>query len=188
MAAAHPRRDGGGAAVPATLPPPEEPPAELPAPDRPGAYRSWVTVLAGVLIAPLALVAVLTLPATPRSLASQAAAARVVDPATLEAEFGIRVTLVAVTADGGLVDLRFAVVDRTKAAQLLHDAASMPALYIERSGRVLTASHPLAHKMTILDGATYFLFYPNSGGAIQSGTQVSIVIDDLRSAPIEAQS
>jgi hypothetical protein len=188
MAVTNPRRDGGGAAVPATPPPIAPPAGDRLSGARSGAYRSWITVLAGILIVPLAVVAALTLPATARSRASEAAAARVVDAAALEAEFGIRVTLVAVTADGGLVDLRFAVVDQAKAGHLLHDVASMPALFVERSGRLLTASHPLAHKMTIVEGATYFLFYPNSGGAIQSGTAVSVVIDDLRTTPIEAQS
>ena len=179
-------RDGGGAAVPATLP--EDPMPGGAATTSSSPYRRWVTVLAGVLLVPLAVVAVLTLPAVPRSKAAEAAAARVVDAAALEAEFGIRITLVAVTADGGLVDLRFNVVDQAKASHLLHDAASMPSLYVARSGRVLSASHPLAHKMTLLDGATYFLFYANAGGTVQDGTGVSVVIDDVRTPPIEARS
>jgi hypothetical protein len=187
-----PRRDGGGAAVP-TTPSSDDPTTSEPqlggTSRRAGAsYRSWITVLAGVILLPLAVISALTLPATAPTRAAEAATARVVDAAALEAEFGIRVTLVAVTADGGLVDLRFAVVDQAKASHLLHDSASMPALFVERSGRLLTASHPLAHKMTIVDGASYFLFYANSGGAIQDGTAVSVVIDDVRSAPIDAQT
>jgi hypothetical protein len=155
---------------------------------RPTGYRRFAAILFGVLIVPLCVVATLTLPAAARTRAAEAADARVVDATALEDEFGIRVTLVAVTADGGLVDLRFTVLDRTKAEHVMHDATTMPALYVERSGRLLTASHPLAHKVTVLDGATYFLLYANSGGAIQGGTPVSVVIDDQRTTPIAAQS
>ena len=179
-------RDGGGAAVLTT---PADPPNQTGdrSPSRSG-FRSWTIVVAGVLVVPLALVSLLTLPALGRSRSDIAAAARVVDTATLEAEAGIRVTLVAVTADGGLIDMRFTVVDEAKASHLFHDTASMPSLFVERSGAVLSASHPLAHKVTVVAGASYFLFYPNSGGAIQGGTSVSVVIGGLRTAPITAQS
>ena len=109
-----------------------------------------------------------------------AAAARVVSAADLEKEYGIKVTLVAVIAAGGLVDLRYTVVDKAKAEHFLHDATSLPALYVESSGAILTTNRPKAHKMTVLDGASYFVLYPNSGGAIQAGTGVSVVIDGLR--------
>jgi hypothetical protein len=151
-------------------------------------YRRFASVLGGVLLAPLATIALLTLPAVTPSKLDLATAARVVDAAALEEEYGIKVTLIAVTADGGLVDLRFMVSDSAKAAHLMHDAASMPQLLVQRNGRVLSASHPLAHKVTVLDGATYFLLYPTSGGAVQGGTSVSVVIDDLRTTPITAQS
>jgi hypothetical protein len=151
-------------------------------------YRSWVTILAGVILLPLMVVSSLTIPAVVLTKADAAASARVVDAAALEAATGIRVNLVAVTAEGGLVDLRFTVIDEDKASHLMHDAATMPSLYVERSGRVLSASHPLAHKVSVLDGATYFLFYANSGGAIQGGTPVSVVVDGLRTAPLIAQS
>lgn len=150
--------------------------------------RSLSILVAGVLLAPLSLVSILTLPALGSTKADRAASTPIVDAARLEAEAGIRLTLVAVTADGGLIDLRFTVVDEAKASHLFHDTGSMPALFVEGSRAVLSASHPLAHKVTVVSGASYFLFYPNSGGAIQSGTPVSVVIGGVRSAPITAQS
>ena len=147
-----------------------------------------MTILTGVILLPLMVISTLTLPAVVSTKADVAASARVVDAAALEAATGIRVTLVAVTADGGLIDLRFKVVDEVKASHLMHDPLTMPSLYVERSGRVLSASHPLAHKISVIDGATYFMFYANSGGAIQSGTPVSVVVDGVRTAPIVAQS
>ena len=100
-----------------------------------------------------------------RPARANAAAARVVSAADMEREYGIRVNLVAVTADGGLVDVRFTVVDKDKAGHILHDSASMPDLFVETTGAVLSTRNPMAHKqLTLLDGATYFLLYPNSGG------------------------
>ena len=71
-----------------------------------------------------------------------AAGARIVTADALESIYRIRVTLVAVTAEGGLVDVRFTVTDRTKAAAVLAEHAAMPALFVERSGAILSTSHP----------------------------------------------
>ncbi len=156
---------------------------------RPSVPRTWLAAIAGVLVLPLVVAATLTFTAAGSSgSASNAAAARLVSAADMENEYGIRVTLVAITAAGGLVDLRFTVLDKEKAAHILHDAAAMPELLVETSGAVLSAPKAMAHKLTLLDGATYFLLYPNAGGVIQRGTGVSVVIDGIRLAAIDAQS
>src|SRR5262245_10831493 len=49
---------------------------------------------------------------------------------------GVRITQVAVTGGGGLVDLRFRVLDPDK-AHALHDPTTPPAVVDERSGLVL---------------------------------------------------
>ena len=142
-----------------------------------------------MIVLPVAVAASLTFTATPSDdVAANAAAARVVSAADLESEYGVRVNLVAVTAAGGLVDVRFTVVDKDKAEHIFHDAAAMPVLLVEASGAVLSAPKPMAHKLVLLDGATYFILFPNSGGVIQRGTPVSVVIDSVRLASIEAQS
>ena len=151
--------------------------------------RTWLAAIAGVLVLPIAVAAVLTITAAGSGdTASHAAEAQVVSAADLESEYGIRVNLVGVTAAGGLVDLRFTVVDKEKAAHVMHDAASMPELLVESSGAVLSAPKPMAHKLSLLDGASYFILFPNAGGVIQGGTPVSVVIDHIRLAPILAQS
>jgi len=168
-------RDPGFAGVPETAP-------------RPATARRWwgpaalvVTAIA-VLVAPLALAVAITASATVPGPAT----ARVVSAAELEEQYGIKVDLVAVIAAGGVIDVRYQIVDKDKAGHLLHDAP--PALYVEASGAVLRSNASKSHKMTIVDGASYFLLYPNSGGVIQAGTQVSVVIDQVRLAPITAQS
>ena len=150
---------------------------------------SWLLVIAGVVVLPMTMVAALTFTGSVRDPhAIDAAAARVVTPAGLEAAYGIRVTLVAVTAEGGLVDVRFTVTDQAKAAVVLAEHGAMPALFVEATGAVLSTSHPMAHKVTLIQGGSYFLLYPNSAGAVQAGTPVSIVVDDVRLAAIPAQS
>lgn len=150
--------------------------------------RILATAIAGTLVLPLVVAAGLTFGAAGASHpGSDAADARVVSAADLEREFGIRVGMIAVTADGGLVDVRFTVVDSGKAGHILHDAATLPELLVETSGAVLRAPQPHAHKLTLADGATYFLLFPNSGGVIQPGTPVSFVVDAIRLEAVDAQ-
>jgi hypothetical protein len=156
--------------------------------DRPR-LRPWLLAIAGAIVLPLAVAAGLTLTATSTDLFVQRAIdATVVSAAALEEEYGIKVTLVAVTADGGLVDVRFTVLDRDKAGHVLHDAASLPQLLLPDSGSVLRSPQARAHKLDLVNGASYFLLYPNSGGLVQAGASVSVVIDEIRLEPVLARS
>lgn len=182
---------------------PQRPPAAVPAgvpasaptafatgaePGRPR-LRSWLVAIVGALVLPVIVAAGLSYSAATTDLFAQKAAdARLVSEAELEAEYGIRVNLVAVTAGGGLIDLRFTVLDGDKASHVLHDADTLPQLLVASSGAVLRAPQPRAHKLNVVDGAHYFLLFPNAGGAIQAGTPVSVVIDEIRLAPRIAES
>jgi hypothetical protein len=64
----------------------------------------------------------------------------------------------------------------------------MPELLVEPSGTVIHAPTGMRHKVTLLDGGNYFLLYSNPGGAVQAGTEVSVVIGDIRLEPLDAQS
>lgn len=151
--------------------------------------RPWVLAIAGALVLPVVIAAGLTLTASSTDIfARKAADARVVSAAELEEVYGIRVNLVAVTADGGLVDLRYTVIDKDKAGHVLHDAAALPQLLLPDKGAVLRAPQARAHKLDLIDGASYFLLFPNSGGLVQAGAPVSVVIDDIRLEPLAAQS
>jgi len=179
------------AAVPETqdpAPAPLEPAGATPARRLP--RRSWLAAAAGVVLLPLAVAAVLSYSAAAAGVPSNAdvAAARVVSAAEMEKDYGIKVNLVGVTAAGGLVDLRFTVVDQEKALHILHDATVMPALMVEPSGTVIRAPTGMRHKVTVLSGGNYFILYSNPGGAVQAGTHVSVVIGDVRLEPLDAQS
>jgi hypothetical protein len=93
---------------------------------------------------------------------------------------GVKITQVAATGDGGLVDLRFAVVDANKAAAL-HDPAHPPAVVDQRTGLVvkdLLMSH--AHTAPFKTGVTYYLVFNNPGDWVHRGDKVAVLLGDAR--------
>jgi len=112
---------------------------------------------------------------------------RVVTPLQLEEEFGIRIRLVGVTAGGGLIDLRYRVVDLDKALPLLGSHETMPSLVDARSGAELKAPETMMHHEDLKADRTYFMHYPNGGNRIKPGAQVAVVMGDIRVEWITAQ-
>jgi hypothetical protein len=93
---------------------------------------------------------------------------------------GVKITQVAVTGDGGLVDLRFTVVDANKAATL-HDPAHPPAVVDQRTGLVvkdLLMSH--AHTSPFKAGVTYYLVFNNPGNWVHRGDKVAVLLGNAR--------
>jgi hypothetical protein len=111
---------------------------------------------------------------------SAATAGTPVSAGELESKYGTRIDLVALTALGGLVQLRFTVLDKTKAETLFHVAENMPALIAEPSGKVLHAPTGMRHHLTLLDGGSYFVLFANAGNALSAGTPVSVLIDHVK--------
>jgi hypothetical protein len=111
-----------------------------------------------------------------------------VDSAAVEAVWGIRLTQIGVTADGGLVDVRYQVTDSDKAADFLETVENLPVLIAEDSGVVVRSAAMMANgHHDVEPGRTYFLLYRNTDGAIRPGTSVSVVFDDLRLEHLIAQ-
>ncbi len=111
-----------------------------------------------------------------------------VDADEMAARYGIDIDLLAVTAAGGLVELRYQVVDPDKAAPLVHDPDLSPALVSEETGQTLVMSTPPHHHGTELQlGGTYFFLMANSGGALDKGDLVTLVIGDARQEHLEMQ-
>ncbi len=105
--------------------------------------------------------------------------------AELEEQYGIRVTLIAVTAAGGMVDLRFEVIDAEKANKLLDDHENMPALIPLGSKRRLGTTGE--HRMKLFSGKVYYMLYGNAQGIVQPGTPVSVAFGNLILPPIPAK-
>ena len=107
----------------------------------------------------------------------------------LATDYGIHLTLVGVTAAGGLVDLRFTITDAVKARRLFDDPAVIPAVVDESSGVVLQPPHGGHNShITPADGASYFVLIGNAGGVVQRGVPVSVVINNVRVEHITAET
>lgn len=101
--------------------------------------------------------------------------------AAIEARWGVRPTLVATTADGGLVDFRFVVLDPDKVSALMSDPQNLPVLRVEASGTIVNSAAAMAgDRHNYNAGGTYFVLYRNIGGAIRPGTAVTILFGDLK--------
>jgi hypothetical protein len=91
---------------------------------------------------------------------------------------------VAATGGGGLLDLRYQVVD-ADAAAAVHDARTPPALGVERTGLVLgrlLMDH--VHHGRPKAGVTYVLLFLDPGDAIRQGDRVSVVLGGARLAHV----
>ncbi len=99
--------------------------------------------------------------------------------AAIEDKFGIRITHIAVLADGGLIDFRFQVLDPDKAAALFI-LERRPLLYVEASGKKVDSLYHPPHGHNIFAGQSQYMIYNNHQGAIQRGSAVSVVLGDLR--------
>jgi hypothetical protein len=125
-----------------------------------------------------------------QSAAAPAAVAQIswgrtpVDTDGLAARSGVRITQVAVTGGGGLLDLRFQVLDPNR-ANSLHDAATPPAVIDESSGLVvrdLLMSH--AHTGKFTAGETYYLVFENPGNWIRRGSKVTVLLGQAQVAHV----
>ena len=99
---------------------------------------------------------------------------------TFEEKTGLRLIRVAVTAAGGMIDLRYQVLDPDKAL-IVHDQTRPPRLIDEATGRTLSRpwmAH--AHKREQRMAVTYYQLLMNAGGMLKRGSLVTVVIGDAR--------
>ena len=112
----------------------------------------------------------------------------VISAQTLEEQYGLRVNLIAVTAAGGLVDLRLKIVDAEKAKQLLQDKKNFPALFIPDENVTLNVPEDTkGEEIEFVDESNIFLMYPNAGNVTKRGTMVTVIFGDIALEDIEAK-
>jgi hypothetical protein len=99
---------------------------------------------------------------------------------TFEEEYGVQVSLVAVSALDSIVDVRLKILDPEKAAPLFEDPHT--ALLV---GDTLIPS-PHIHRLELKKDKPLILFYPNLKNIVKSGTPVSIVFENFRVEPVGA--
>jgi hypothetical protein len=103
----------------------------------------------------------------------------------IEQDWGIRFTVVQLLADNGLVELRYQVLDNTKANRLHADSTSLdnlPTIYVEGTDKVVKSKSLLFHIHHEWeqgsDGRSYSIVYGNAGGVIYPRALVTISLPD----------
>jgi ribosome biogenesis SPOUT family RNA methylase Rps3 len=101
-----------------------------------------------------------------------------------ERRIGVRIVRVAVSGGGGLVDLRYQVLDPDAAASI-HDAATPPQLVDEPTGVLvggLLMDH--SHKGRMNAAQTYYLVFDNPGSLVRRGSRVTVQLGAARVAHV----
>jgi len=94
----------------------------------------------------------------------------------IEEKFGIRFTFLAVTAEGGMVELRYRVIDEDRAANFGHYTETAPLLIDNETGEIVDVTIMGLHNHRVEPGRMYYILYRNTKGALKSGHPVKIVI------------
>jgi propanediol utilization protein len=95
----------------------------------------------------------------------------------IENTYGIRVTQVGVSAAGGMVDLRYVVLDPLKAHRVGSSKSDSTVLIVERNGRQLVTSGVVMHHRTnVLRGQGMFILFRNDYGTVRPGDYVTLVV------------
>lgn len=101
-----------------------------------------------------------------------------VDQTAFIEETGVKITLLAVSAGGGMIDLRYQVADPDKAV-IVHDDDRPPTIIDERSGTVITRPwHEHSHDRDFHSAVIYYELLMNPDGIIDPGSIVTIKIGD----------
>jgi hypothetical protein len=137
------------------------------------------TAVAICAIGAVAAVAALLL--SHRGSASAAPAAGRPSPAAIAAiqqRYGVRFTMLGLTASGGMLDLRFVAVDADKVEQLGHHGTKIR-LVVEHTGHTLNSEQMTPHFGKVHVGSQYFALLRNDGNALRQGDLVTVVVGKL---------
>lgn len=147
-------------------------------------WRAWAVI---VLVLTVAIG--LAVRATVSSSADVRSGTDAVTAQEFAAYTGINMSLLGVTAQGGMIEFRYQVVDPDKASLLLHQDDRRPVLVDEDSGATLAMlSRPHNHKADLKAGGTYFFMMANSHNALHDGSKVTVIVGDVRLEHLVARS
>jgi hypothetical protein len=92
----------------------------------------------------------------------------------MEADLGVRFSQAAVVGDGGLVELRYIVLDGQKASTFQNNTKNPPQLKSERTGKIAWRAALMKQGHELRPGQTYYILYLNNAGAIKRGDNIEI--------------
>lgn len=92
-----------------------------------------------------------------------------------EAKWGVRFTRMAVTADGGLVDVRYTVLNPGRAQAMMNSLDTTPKIQLT-NGTTLELKRQMNHKGDLEAGRSYYILYVNTRGAAASGSIATLSV------------
>ena len=92
----------------------------------------------------------------------------------MEGVLGVRFTQAAVVADGGIVELRYTVLDTQKGSAFQNDTKHPPVLRSERNGKVAWRAALMKQGHELRPGQSYYILYLNNASAIKRGDKIEI--------------
>jgi hypothetical protein len=102
----------------------------------------------------------------------------------IEAVLGVRFSQAAVVADGGLIELRYVVLDTQKASAFQNDTKHPPQLRDERNNKIAWRAALMKQGHELRPGQSYYLLYLNNQGAIKRGDKIAIEAGPRRLAHV----
>ena len=99
----------------------------------------------------------------------------------LEAGYGLRFLRATLAVQGGLVDVRFVILDTIRAEPVIgHLSRERVKLIDDATGRVLDTRTMTPGDSNLKAGEGYYMLFRNSGGLLHPGSHVSVAIGKLR--------
>jgi len=107
--------------------------------------------------------------------------------AALETKTGVQIVRATLAADGGLLDVRYIVLNAPDAQRWMGDTSKPPELRDQRDSGVIDRVAPMRDAHAQRPGQTYFLIYQNTGNAIHRGDLIDLTVAGitLHDVPVE---
>ena len=102
----------------------------------------------------------------------------------IETRYGLRVKQVARIAGGGLLDLRYTVLDPDVLETLIHSGLVGMRLEVERNGVVLDTQAMRLHDHHFVRGSTYYTLFRNTRGIVHRGDTLTVHVGELELAHV----
>jgi hypothetical protein len=107
--------------------------------------------------------------------------------AQVELRTGVKVVRATLAADGGLLDVRYVVLDPPTAQRWFADTSKPPTLHDQRNSAVIDRVAPMHDAHQQRAGQTYFLIYQNARNTIHRGDLIDLTVAGvtLHDIPVE---
>lgn len=116
------------------------------------------------------------------------------EPESLEANWGIKVEGLRLSAAGSMLDFRYRVLDPAKAAPLLNGKTQVFLLDEAHDAKLGVPDTPVlgrirqtARNNNIMANRTYFIMFGNPGKALQSGDKVTLLLGQAKVSDLMVQ-